>query len=159
MQIIQAGLEHLNILIDIRFTFLEALGKLNPEKEEELRTATRAYFVQHLQDGTFIPLLGIQNGKVVASAFLTLENRIPNINMPTGKHGYAGNIYVDPACRGKGYGTVIVKELLKAAKQHGVEHINLTATPDGEPVYRKIGFTDIGEPALGISLADVEVSL
>lgn len=49
-------------------------------------------------------------------------------------------ILVDPAARGQGIGTRIMKELLE--KLEGVAVVGLDATPRGRPVYLKLGFGD-----------------
>ena len=57
-----------------------------------------------------------------------------------GKSAWLGNIVVDYDYRSKGYGTQITKELIKIAKNKGVETCNLIATELGKPVYEKTGF-------------------
>lgn len=54
------------------------------------------------------------------------------------------NLGVDPAARGRGIGTALTLAALAIARQDGAVGLGLNATPDGERVYRKLGFRSIG---------------
>ena len=43
----------------------------------------------------------------------------------------------------KGYATQLLQSVIDQAKKRGISHIHLMATLDGEPVYKRIGFTTI----------------
>jgi len=49
------------------------------------------------------------------------------------------SIVVSPEWQGKGVGTLLLKELLDRARKEGVI-VGLEASPDGEHLYRKVGF-------------------
>jgi ribosomal protein S18 acetylase RimI-like enzyme len=49
------------------------------------------------------------------------------------------SIVVSPEWRGKGVGTLLIKEVLDRARKEGVT-VGLEASPDGEYLYRKVGF-------------------
>ncbi|MGN6486074.1 MAG: GNAT family N-acetyltransferase, partial [Thermomicrobiales bacterium] len=54
------------------------------------------------------------------------------------------NLGVDPDARGRGIGTALTLAALAVARQDGAVGLGLNATPDGERVYRKLGFRTIG---------------
>lgn len=54
------------------------------------------------------------------------------------------NLGVDPAVRGRGIGTALTLAAMQAAQEAGALGIGLNATPDGERVYRKLGFRTTG---------------
>ncbi|MBN2386150.1 MAG: GNAT family N-acetyltransferase [Anaerolineales bacterium] len=55
--------------------------------------------------------------------------------------GWLGNIVVRPAFRGQGIGTALTGGLVNFFASRGVTSQILIATPLGEPVYKKFGFT------------------
>ncbi|MGI8485184.1 MAG: GNAT family N-acetyltransferase [Thermomicrobiales bacterium] len=54
------------------------------------------------------------------------------------------NLGVHPDVRGRGIGTALTLSALAFARQHGASAMGLNATPDGERVYRHLGFQSIG---------------
>lgn len=50
------------------------------------------------------------------------------------------DMFVEPEERRRGVGTALTLKALEIAKQKGCEHVFLNSTPDGEPLYRKVGF-------------------
>lgn len=58
-----------------------------------------------------------------------------------GNAGWLGNIIVLPEYRGQGIGSALTGHLVEYFKQQGCLSQILVATPLGEPIYRKAGFT------------------
>ncbi len=59
------------------------------------------------------------------------------------KHfGWIGMVLVDPAQRGQGIGTRLLRRGMSALQAQGVETLKLDATPMGHPLYLQLGFTD-----------------
>jgi GNAT superfamily N-acetyltransferase len=54
----------------------------------------------------------------------------------------------DPAYRRRGYGRTTLLTLLAWLRSTGITMVDLHATPDGEPLYRSLGFTEPTDPAL-----------
>lgn len=75
--------------------------------------------------------VAIDQGKIVGTmTTVTYENRF----------GWVGMVLVDPECRGKGIGTKLLEESIKILKN--IPSVKLDATPQGRPVYLKLGFVD-----------------
>jgi GNAT superfamily N-acetyltransferase len=51
------------------------------------------------------------------------------------------NVATDPGFRRRGYSRACMEALLGWYRQRGVARIDLRASPDGEPLYRALGFT------------------
>ncbi|MGC4105225.1 MAG: GNAT family N-acetyltransferase [Thermomicrobiales bacterium] len=69
------------------------------------------------------------------------------INIDASGPAIAANLFnlgVDPSARGRGVGTALTLAALTVARQDGAIGLGLNATPDGERVYRKLGFRSIG---------------
>jgi len=83
--------------------------------------------------GTLIRFTGRIGGTLAGTAALL------------GRHGVAGLyvITVRPEFRRRGIGTALTAAALAAARDRGLTVATLHATPDGEPVYRRMGFTEV----------------
>ncbi|MGC4192087.1 MAG: GNAT family N-acetyltransferase [Thermomicrobiales bacterium] len=69
------------------------------------------------------------------------------INLDTRNDAVTANLFnlgVDPSMRGRGIGTGLTLAALAIARQDGAIGLGLNATPDGERVYRKLGFRSVG---------------
>lgn len=56
------------------------------------------------------------------------------------RFAWVGMVLVDPSVRGQGIGTTLLAEALLILK--GIPSIRLDATPQGRPVYQRLGFED-----------------
>jgi GNAT superfamily N-acetyltransferase len=54
----------------------------------------------------------------------------------------------DPTYRRRGYGRATLAALLGWLRSTGITTVDLHATPDGEPLYRSLGFTEPTDRAL-----------
>ena len=65
------------------------------------------------------------------------------VNLTTGRRGIAGiySMGVHPAVQRRGIGTALIRAAADLARQHGVASLGLNATPDGERLYRTLGFS------------------
>jgi len=73
----------------------------------------------------------VQEGKVVGTVTtVNYENRF----------AWVGMVLVDPETRGQGVGTRLLQEAMSILR--GIPSIRLDATPQGRPVYQRLGFED-----------------
>ena len=56
------------------------------------------------------------------------------------KMGWIGMLIVHPGCRGGGVGSHLLEHAVEHLQTEGVRTIKLDATPQGEPLYKRIGF-------------------
>lgn len=82
-----------------------------------------------------------------------------------GPVAWIGMMLVDPAARGQGVGKLLMQTAIDMLQQRGVTSIRLDATPQGQPLYEKLGFTAdfaltrfAGQPAESTSEAIAEVA-
>jgi GNAT superfamily N-acetyltransferase len=85
------------------------------------------------------------SGAVVACAVGVIECRLGDPDNPSGEIGHVFNVATDPGYRRRGYSRACMEALLGWYRQRGVARIDLRASPDGEPLYRALGFA----PAAG----------
>ncbi len=58
------------------------------------------------------------------------------------RFGWIGMVLVDPARRGQGIGTRLLRQGMASLKANGIETLKLDATPMGRPLYLQLGFED-----------------
>ena len=80
-------------------------------------------------------IVGSVDGEVVATAAVFVVDDVAGL--------YA--IATRPEHRRRGFGAAITSYAVEAAAARGARHVALQATPDGYPLYRRLGFADIGE--------------
>jgi GNAT superfamily N-acetyltransferase len=51
-------------------------------------------------------------------------------------------MYTEERARGQGAGRAILEGLVDWFRSRGIPHIELSATPEAEPLYRRYGFVD-----------------
>jgi GNAT superfamily N-acetyltransferase len=57
-----------------------------------------------------------------------------------GRFAWIGMVLVDPVMRGQGIGTKLLEKTIEYLDAHGVPSMKLDATPQGKPIYEKLGF-------------------
>ena len=84
-------------------------------------------------------VIAIDNGEVVGRGVMSIAS----------SHGLrtAGvyDVSVSPACQRRGIGRRMMCEMLAEAHKRGADLLTLNATPDGERLYRSLGFEDAGD--------------
>lgn len=66
----------------------------------------------------------------------------PNVLKPEHRmYGYIWGVYVEPAHRKQGIATQLTQHAIAHLKSIGCTHAILNASPLGEPVYKRLGFT------------------
>jgi GNAT superfamily N-acetyltransferase len=127
----------------------------DPETTPEApwRGHAREWFAQYVDsagDARF-PVLEV-DGEIVATAIGTLENGVPNPHCPRGRTARLSNVITLPAHRSQGYGTTLVQDVIAWARAIGADRVDLSATPDGQRVYERLGFTLTSAPRMKLVL-------
>lgn len=104
-------------------------------------TPAQDWFARAVEDGTTarFPVVEV-DGEVVATAIGTLEVGVPNPYCPRGRTVRLANVVTVPAHRRRGYGTLVVREVIGWARSIDADRVDLSATPDGRRVYERLGF-------------------
>jgi GNAT superfamily N-acetyltransferase len=86
--------------------------------------------------------------RLVASAAGTIAARLPGPRNSAGRVGYVQWVSTEPDFRRRGLCRRLMESLLAWYGANEVDSVELHATPDGEPLYRSLGFSDGGARAL-----------
>lgn len=142
MNIRKATLKDIDLLIRLRFDYLLVdRGSLTTEEKEIIRSQLISYYTKHINT-SFIAILAEMDDTVVSTAFLAISEKPANPAFITGKTGTLLNVFTYPEYRRKGFATQVISQIIEEAKLSGVSSIDLSASPEGKPLYEQLGFTE-----------------
>jgi ribosomal protein S18 acetylase RimI-like enzyme len=127
-------------ILRLRGVMFDAIG-IRDEKDEWIH-ASRAILESGLAEGSILGAV-VERGReagLCAGGLLHVHAMLGSPRFPRGAFGYIGSIAVDPPWRRQGLGEAIVTFLVSEARELGLERVELHATPDGERIYRRLGF-------------------
>lgn len=149
----KASEEDLEILIEYRLIFLkESYGEPSAELESHLRTSLKEYFSRSIKSEEFISWIAEFDGKPVGFSGMVIREQPGNFSLPNGKSGYILNIFTMKEFRKNGIATLLMRKLIEEAKHRNLDRVELRATSDGEPVYRKIGFSEPHDKSMEMAI-------
>jgi ribosomal protein S18 acetylase RimI-like enzyme len=113
--------------------------------DEQWRRAAYENFASRLGEDLQVAVVEHPDGsRLVASGAAVLLRRLPS---PWNKSGHVGHIQwvaTAPDMRRRGMATAVMRLLLDWCIEREASSVELHATPDGEPVYRLLGFSETG---------------
>jgi GNAT superfamily N-acetyltransferase len=121
--------------------------------EEPWKGHARDWFTRNADDtrNARFPLIEA-DGQLVATAIGTLETGVPSPQCPRGRTVRLANVITLPEHRGHGYGTALVRDVVTWARSIDADRVDLSATPDGQRIYEKLGFTVTTAPRMKLVL-------
>ena len=121
--------------------------------EEPWQGHAREWFTRHVDDPGNARFPAIEeDGQLVATAIGTLETGVPNPQCPRGRTVRLANVITLPQHRGHGYGTALALDVITWARTINADRVDLSATPDGQRIYEKLGFTHTTAPRMKLVL-------
>ncbi|MZD17009.1 GNAT family N-acetyltransferase [Streptomyces sp. SID5476] len=113
----------------------------------------REWFTRHVEDSrqARFPVIEV-NGQLVATAIGTLELGVPNPQCIRGRTVRLANVITLPEHRGHGHGTMLVLDIVAWARSIAADRVDLSATPTGQRIYEKLGFTVTSAPRMKLVL-------
>jgi GNAT superfamily N-acetyltransferase len=121
--------------------------------EEPWRGHAREWFARCAGDTLNARFPAIEvDGELVATAIGTLEIGVPNPQCARGRTVRLANVITLPEHRGHGHGTMLVLDVVAWARSISADRVDLSATPAGQRVYEKLGFTVTSAPRMKLVL-------
>jgi len=129
-------------LIRLRIAYMkDDFGSVSASEKEGMEKQLPGYFSRKL--GTeLIAFVARDNGHIVSVAYLHIIEMPANSVLLNGLYGDVLSVYTEPAYRGRGLCTTLMKQLVEYAREAGLGRIDLKATDDGYSVYEKVGFKE-----------------
>jgi ribosomal protein S18 acetylase RimI-like enzyme len=145
------GPDDAHALARLRLASLTELGLVKPPRADAFRrTATREFY-QLWRAGRLDGWVAEYDGAIVASSYAVFWQRLPYPE--SSRHAEIAGVYVEPAYRGRGIASELVRETLGAAHAMGVRKIVLHATERTRALYEKLGFTSGSEMVWAATVA------
>lgn len=144
IEIIQAGPEHLDRLMEWR---MEVLDHVFPDSgasaDDALMAANRDYYRRQIASGGHVACFALADGVTVGCGGICLQEELPSPDNPDGRCAYLMNVYCREAYRRRGVGRTIVRWLVGVAAEKGIRKIYLETTDSGRRLYRSVGFREM----------------
>ena len=110
--------------------------------EEPWKGHAREWFTRYVDDTRNARFPAIEvDGELVATAIGTLEIGVPSPQCVQGRTVRLANVITLPEHRGQGHGTMLVLDVVAWARSIAADRVDLSATPAGQRLYEKLGFT------------------
>ena len=147
VQYILAEETHIDLLIEARIAFfLELNGPQPMGAVTALKDEIRAYLNVAIKEKSYVGMLAMCGNEIAAAGGMVIRQRPGSFVNPSGREAYIMSMYTALQYRKQGLATQILNSLVEQAKKLGIVTIELHATADGEPVYKKYGFKLHTEP-------------
>lgn len=142
IQYLQADFSDIDQIIRMRLAYIrDDFGPQTPETEKLIENQLKDYFRIHLGKDCFV-FEAKENETIVATAFLVIVEKPANPRFLHGKIGDVLNVYTAPEKRRQGIAGTLMRMMLDYGQKLNLDFIELKATADGYPLYKKLGFED-----------------
>ncbi|MDO5522320.1 MAG: GNAT family N-acetyltransferase [bacterium] len=142
MEFKKATLGDIEQLIQMRINYLlDDMGILLQEQEKTIRQQLPSYFKKHLNKDMFA-YIATQEDQIIATAYLCIYEKPANPNFIHGKIGEVLSVLTDQKYRRQGIAKKLMEQLLEDAKEKKLDYVELEATDEGYPLYKKVGFVE-----------------
>ena len=138
----QATKKDIDELIRLRLAFIEDdHGPVSPHDKVCIEQQLLSFLNRKL--GTELIVFVARDARnIVSVAYLNLFEMPANCRLLNGLFGEVFSVYTLPQYRGQGLCTTLMQQLVEEAKSRGLSCIDLRATKDGYPIYKKLGFAE-----------------
>lgn len=138
----EATKEDISELVRLRIAYMiDDFGQVSDHEKACMEKQLPDYFNRKLGD-ELVAFVARDGDKIVSVAYLHMIEMPANSILLSGLYGEVLNVYTENEYRGKGLCTKLIQNLVEYGKMHSLERIDLSATQDGYPIYKKIGFVD-----------------
>ena len=129
-------------LIRLRIAYMIAdFGSVSDYERECMERQLPDYFNRKL--GTELIAFVARDGEhICADVLLHIIESPSSSLLPNGYYGKVLGVYTEPEYRGQGICTKLMENLVEYGRKKELGRIDLGATEDGYPVYKRVGFKD-----------------
>lgn len=132
----------INELIRMRIAYMaDDFGSVSDIEKESMEKQLPDYFERKLNT-ELVAFVARDDDRIVSVAYLHIIEMPANSILLNGLYGEVLSVYTMPEYRGKGLCSTLMKNLVDRARDRGLGRIDLSATKEGYPIYKKLGFED-----------------
>jgi len=140
------------LLTDFRLMLLhEVRGRAEDGTTATLRQGIEAYFPEAIRSGKYMGWMAWAGDVLVGTCGMVVREQPPSYKYTDGRIAYVMNMYVLPQYRGQGIGKMLFAKIMESTAAAGIQKVELHATADGEPLYRKFGFKEPASVVLEVT--------
>ena len=137
-----ADLKDIQELVRLRILYMtDDLGSITDEEHKGMEKQLPEYFERELGK-KLIAFVARAEGRLVATAYLLIIEKPANPSFLNGLDSEVLSVYTEEGYRGRGICTNLMKNMIDYAREHKINRIDLKATDEGYPIYKKLGFED-----------------
>lgn len=137
-----AGKDDISELIRLRIAYMiDDFGSISEYERSCMQEQLPGYFERKLGK-ELIAFVARAEGRLVAAAYLLIIEKPANPFLPNGLDSEVLSVYTENEYRGRGICTRLMKNMIEYARENSLCRIDLMATQDGYPIYKKVGFDD-----------------
>lgn len=143
-----------------RVAMFREMGVIPPGLEPDLLAASAAYFAAAITSGEYIGWIGhaADDPTPVSGAGVQLRSLMPRPALAgdvllLGREGLVLNVYTEHGWRRRGVARYMMETIIAWAGDHGIVRLVLGASPEGRPLYQKLGFASTQEMGYNGTLA------
>lgn len=122
------------------YVYGDAMSK---DEREELMAENLKFLEEELGKSLYISIVE-EEGKIVASAYMTVIRMAANMRVRQGRYGEIYGVYTDIDRRRKGYAGMNIRKIIEEAEKLSLSYVCLEASPEGADLYLANGFKDEG---------------
>ena len=146
-----AALADLPDLVRQRRQMFLAMGEADDERLAAADAAYARWFRrEHRRGHLYAMVAHLPRHGIVAGGVVWLQERQPRPGFPGGRLPYLMSMFTDPVARGRGIATALVLHAVRWCRRQGYASLSLHASPQGKPIYRRLGFVRTNEFRLRI---------
>ncbi len=140
------GKENLDILVQSRIDYcMRDKPPCTQDEYSAFESNVRQWTLENATAGNYYGYAGYAASELVCFAGILLYVMPPILRQTNRKIGHVFSFFTYPQHRRLGVGDELMKHIVKDAKELGITQLVLNATPMGEGVYLKNGFS---QPAM-----------
>lgn len=139
MEFRRATRNDVDAFVETRIEFLQLIRTL--EQPEAFRARTLRYIRDHIDMDDLIIYLALDRDIIASSCMACIFQTAPVPSCPNGRAAELLNVYTRTEYRRMGLAERLVRTMIQALEQRGVDKVLLDYTDDGLPLYQKLGFT------------------
>jgi len=137
-----ADLNDIPELVRLRVLYMiDDFGSITDEERAGMEKRLPGYFERELGK-KLIAFVARAEGRLVAAAYLLIIEKPANPFFLNGLDSEVLSVYTEESYRGRGICSKLMKNMIDYAKEHKISRIDLIATEEGYPIYKKLGFED-----------------
>ena len=137
-----ADLNDIPELVRLRILYMiDDFGSITDEEREGMEKQLPGYFERELGK-KLIAFVARTEVRLVAAAYLLIIEKPANPFFLNGLDSEVLSVYTEEKYRGKGICTRLMSNMIEYAREHQICRIDLVATDEGYPIYKKLGFED-----------------